>query len=109
MENITTLRNLDPKNETVVGYIFRAYSIKNGVSALYFCDSHDPMGYWMTNLYDVNDRTNVSERAIGKTYHYTCSNDKISATIKNFINAELISDYDKAIRTVISIISPILN
>lgn len=40
--------------------------------SIYYCDSSDPsMGYWMTPLLGSEDvkRTNVSERAIGRTYH----------------------------------------
>jgi hypothetical protein len=52
-------------NHPVVGRMFRAY-----VSKVYYCDSYDPScGYWMTNVDDPTDRTNVSERAIGRTFH----------------------------------------
>lgn len=36
----------------------------------YFCDSWDSgCGFWMTNVDDPVDRTCVSERAIGRTFH----------------------------------------
>lgn len=57
----------DPDHHTV-GRRFRAW--RDGGPAVYFCDSYDPtMGYWMTNEADPSDRRNVSERAIGRTYH----------------------------------------
>ncbi len=38
----------------------------------YFCDSYDPRcGYWMTNE-ATQERKNVSERAIGATFHQAC-------------------------------------
>lgn len=41
---------------------------------VYYCDSYDPhCGFWMTNIHDVQDRRNVSERAIGRTYHQVYS------------------------------------
>ena len=59
----------DPDHHTV-GRRFRAWD-----GHTYFCDSYDPgCGYWMTregsatNQTDA-DRRNVSERAIGRTYH----------------------------------------
>lgn len=49
----------------VVGKKFSAW---NGNT--YYCDSYDPaIGYWMINVDNVSDRRNVSERAIGATYH----------------------------------------
>jgi len=37
---------------------------------VYYCESHDPqLGFWMLNVDDPSDRRNVSERAIGNTYH----------------------------------------
>jgi hypothetical protein len=42
----------------------------NSDSRTYLCDSYDPeIGYWMTNVADPTDRRNVSERAIGRTFH----------------------------------------
>jgi hypothetical protein len=53
-----------PAHETVGSY-FQGYS-----GAVYFCDSYDPRsGFWMTNILDDADRRNVSERAIGRTFH----------------------------------------
>jgi len=38
--------------------------------AIYKCVSYDPkIGYWMQNVDDPKDRRNVSERAIGRTFH----------------------------------------
>jgi hypothetical protein len=37
---------------------------------IYFCDSYDPScGYWLTNVKNPNDRKNVSERSIGRTFY----------------------------------------
>lgn len=52
-------------NHPVVGHYFRNWEGK-----IYFCDSYDPqLGYWMTDVLDHCHRRNVSERAIGRTYH----------------------------------------
>lgn len=49
----------------VVGKTFRAWDGKN-----YYCDSYDPScGFWMTAKDDPKIRRNVSERAIGRTFH----------------------------------------
>ncbi len=49
----------------VVGQIFRGWNGEN-----YICDSYDQrIGFWMTNLASDDDRRNVSERAIGRTFH----------------------------------------
>lgn len=51
-------------DHTVVGHKFV------GPFGTYFCDSYDPnLGFWMTNVDDPEDRRNVSERAINRTYH----------------------------------------
>jgi hypothetical protein len=35
-----------------------------------FCDSYDPeIGFWMTEVGNPENRRNISERAIGRTYH----------------------------------------
>lgn len=53
-----------PDHHTV-GRRFRAWD-----GNTYYCDSYDPrIGYWMTNESDPADRRNVSERAIGRTFH----------------------------------------
>lgn len=50
----------------VVGRFFKSWSQPN----VYYCDSYDPaIGFWMTNVADASDRRNVSERAIGRTFH----------------------------------------
>lgn len=39
-------------------------------SATYLCTSYDSrQGFWMENEADPSDRRNVSERAIGRTFH----------------------------------------
>jgi len=55
----------------VVGKYFGGHSIVFEKSQIYFCDSYDPaLGYWMTNIDPkLNDRRNVSERAIGRTFY----------------------------------------
>lgn len=64
-----------PNHETI-GRVFKGYSVKHSKAALYFCDSYDPdCGFWMTNIQDIEDRNNVSERAIGRTYHRDYSGD----------------------------------
>jgi hypothetical protein len=36
----------------------------------YFCDSYDPScGYWMTDETNPANRRNISERAVGRTFH----------------------------------------
>lgn len=51
----------------VVGHFFTAW---NDGEQVYYCDSYDPaIGYWMTNIRNIQDRRNVSERAPGRTYH----------------------------------------
>lgn len=58
-----------PDHHTV-GHYFGGHSYKTQSTQVYFCDSYDPeIGYWLTNVNDPEDRKNVSERAIGRTYH----------------------------------------
>ena len=62
-------------NDDVIGQMFK--SGRDGHT--YYCDSYDPRrGYWMTRIDappenraddDTMWRTNVSERAINRTYH----------------------------------------
>lgn len=53
-----------PDHETV-GHNFKGWDGK-----VYFCDSYDPrIGFWMTEVGNTENRKNVSERAIGRTYH----------------------------------------
>ena len=52
-------------NHDTVGHNFRGWDLK-----IYFCDSYDPrIGYWMTETGEPGNRRNVSERAIGRTFH----------------------------------------
>jgi hypothetical protein len=49
----------------VVGKFFDAYDGK-----IYYCDSYDSScGFWMTEYKNPENRKNVSERAIDKTFH----------------------------------------
>lgn len=53
----------------VVGRYFAGYSLQVEDSQVYYCDSYDPrIGYWLTCLKGT-ERKNVSERAIGGTFH----------------------------------------
>ena len=57
-------------NHPVVGHNFGGTNNTTLKTAIYYCDSYDPaQGFWMTNISDPSDRKNVSERAIGRTYH----------------------------------------
>lgn len=53
----------------VVGKRFRGYDLKNDRPAIFFCDSHDSTGYNMVTVDEPFYRTNVSEYAIGRTFH----------------------------------------
>lgn len=54
-----------PDHETV-GHDFK------GLERTYFCDSYDPkIGFWMTGIDKEDDRRNVSERAINRTFHHS--------------------------------------
>lgn len=54
----------------VVGHYFGANRVDHREACIYYCDSYDPaQGYWMTNVHEPSDRRNVSERAIGRTFH----------------------------------------
>jgi hypothetical protein len=51
--------------QKVVGKRYRAWN-----SEIYLCTGYDPRaGFWMRNVLDEGDLRNVSERAIGGTYH----------------------------------------
>ena len=55
-----------PDHEVVGHYFNGPWGVE------YYCDSYDPScGYWMTPVKDDGEhkRTNVSERAIGRTFH----------------------------------------
>lgn len=61
-----------PDHDTIGRYFI------SGVGGIYWCDSYDPaIGFWMTPARDGDTtwsdlptkRTNVSERAIGRTFH----------------------------------------
>jgi hypothetical protein len=54
----------NPDHDTV-GHKFRSWD-----GNIYFCDSYDPrIGFWMTDVGNPDNRKNVSERAIGRSYH----------------------------------------
>ena len=58
--------HLGESHETV-GRLFRSPLCVDG---MYLCTSYDSMcGFWMQNPTDPADRRNVSERAIGRTFH----------------------------------------
>ncbi len=52
-----------PAHHTV-GKLFKAWD-----GNIYFCESHDPSGYWMMPTDGSAEWRNVSERAIGRTFH----------------------------------------
>lgn len=81
----------DPDHPTV-GRIFKSYSINHNKPALYYCDSYDPnRGFWMTNVEDETDRRNVSERAIGRTYHrvYSAKADEMAEKCRKEVEAKV--------------------
>jgi hypothetical protein len=72
MRDTTLLTPENRPDHAIIGQIFKGHGF------FYYCDSYDPaQGFWMTPLYDQYDavlkrpvpRTNVSERAIGRTFH----------------------------------------
>lgn len=53
-----------PDHETV-GHCFHGC-----FGGIYYCDSYDPrIGFWVVELGKPENRKNISERAIGRTYH----------------------------------------
>jgi hypothetical protein len=49
----------------VIGKKYKSWDGK-----IYLCDSYEwNMGFWMTDVSDPTNRRNVSERAIGRTFH----------------------------------------
>ncbi len=57
------------KNHHTVGHYYAGHSYESKRIEIYFCDSYDPrQGYWMTNVNRKEDRKNVSERAIDRTF-----------------------------------------
>ncbi len=57
-----------PDHDTV-GHDFMGHSFAHGQSARYYCRSYDAAGFNMVNRADPEDDKNVSERAIGRTFH----------------------------------------
>jgi hypothetical protein len=54
----------------VVGQRYSAWSYKRSASAIFLCTGYDPRcGFWMVDETDSTDVHNVSERAIGRTFH----------------------------------------
>lgn len=52
-------------NHPTVGQFFDAYDDK-----VYYCDSYDSScGFWMTEYGNPDNRKNISETAIGRTFH----------------------------------------
>lgn len=75
MSNVITPKT--HPDHAVVGHYFAGYSLIAGETQVYLCDSYDPaIGYWLTNIYKPGDRKNVSERAIGRTYHEAFKEEK---------------------------------
>ena len=56
-----------PDHHTV-GKRFRGWNLTKMEAAIFYCESHDAAGYNMVTD-DESYRTNVSERAIGRTFH----------------------------------------
>lgn len=72
MDNTIITPETHPRH-SVVGRDFVGGAFGSG---RYYCDSYDPrMGFWLTPRQPVNldgvalERINVSERAIGRTFH----------------------------------------
>jgi len=64
MERIIKTSETDPNHHTI-GQSFRAWD-----GEIYYCDSwEENSGYWMTQVKNNEIRRNVSERAIGATFH----------------------------------------
>jgi len=53
----------------VVGQDVMGWSQKRGEAARFHCYSHDASGYNLVDRSDPEDHKNVSERAIGRTFH----------------------------------------
>lgn len=61
----------DP-NHMVIGHYFKTSAGSAKGTAIYFCDSYDPaVDFWMTPVTRTKEvqRTNVSPRAIDRTFH----------------------------------------
>ncbi len=59
-----------PDHHTV-GKEFMGHAIRRGdmPAVRWFCESHDPEGYWLYATDGSNEWINVSERAIGRSFH----------------------------------------
>jgi hypothetical protein len=56
----------------LVGKKFRGWSQKHNKIVVFVAESFEPYpghGFWMINIEDKEDRHDVSERAIGRTFH----------------------------------------
>ena len=51
-----------------VGQRFRGWNLRTNKASVFYCESHDAAGYNMVTE-DGSYRANVSERAIGRTFH----------------------------------------
>lgn len=58
----------DPEH-CFVGHDFMGHSLKHNKTARWYCKSYDAAGFNMVNRSDPEDETNVSDRAIGRTFH----------------------------------------
>lgn len=61
---VDELRWSDHPQDDILGRYFIA-----ATGVIYFCDSHDRSGYWMTPARDRGERINISDNAIGRTFH----------------------------------------
>ena len=69
-QSVEVLTPENSPNHSVVGRYWAGYGSDQGATVIYYCDSYDPAcGYWLTNTHNAADRRNVSERAIGRTFH----------------------------------------
>lgn len=54
----------------IVGRRCRGYSDKHRASVTFLIESYDRShGFWVVNIHDPEDRHDISERAIGRTFH----------------------------------------
>ena len=70
LERIPYPKDYEPTSwvKSVVGNIFVGDSW--AISKVWICIGYDPgCGFWMENIEDSNELTNISERAIDKTWH----------------------------------------
>lgn len=61
----------------VVGHRLRGPDLKqNGKNITWYCDSYDPrLGFWLQSTEQDDRRINISERAVGGTFHLIHTDD----------------------------------